>query len=88
MEFKNYSEELSDFLLKCRTGIDSNEYDIIIKGVANDKVFNTVELYLDNLIVKQEALSRLIYTEPNLQICFKTQRSINEYLRFERSEKI
>lgn len=38
-------------------------------GVTNDKVFNTVELYFDNLIDKKEAIRRLRYEKPNLQIC-------------------
>ena len=33
------------------------------------KVFNTVELYFDNLIDKKEAIRRLRYEKPNLQMC-------------------
>lgn len=58
------------------------------KDLANDKVFNTVELYYDNLIDKNEAIRRLRYEKPNLQICFRTDISLNKYLRFERSEQI
>ena len=56
-------------------------------GVANDKVFNTVELFFDGLIEKLEAIRRLRYEKPNLQICFRTQKALDA-LRFERSEKV
>ena len=56
-------------------------YDIVIGGVANDKVFNTVELYFDNLIEKGEAIRRLRYEKPNLQICFRTQKVLDVYKR-------
>ena len=54
-------------------------------GVANDKVFNTVELFFDGLIDKTEAINRLRYEKPNLQICFRTEKALS-LLHFERSE--
>ena len=41
--------------------------------MANDKVFNTVELYFSHLIDKGEAIKRLRYEKPNLQVCFRTE---------------
>ena len=76
-----------DFILKCRKGQDQTGYDLVIGGVANDKVFNTVELFFDGLIDKREAIKRLRFEEPNLQICFRTEYAI-ELLQFERSEAI
>lgn len=32
---------------------------VVIDGVANDKVFNTIELFFDGLIDKKEAINRL-----------------------------
>lgn len=84
--FKNYNEDWLDFIMNCRNGRDNSDYDIVIGGVANDKVFNTIELYLDGLIEKSEALKRLIYEKPNLQICFRNQDIIQQYLHFEGSE--
>ncbi len=59
--------------------------DIVIGGVANDKVFNTVELFFDGLIDKKEAINRLRYDKPNLQVCFRSRKAIDEYLHFEGS---
>lgn len=85
LKFDSYSEAWLDFILSCRMGKDMTDYDIVIGGVANDKVFNTVELFTDGLINKREAINRLRYTKPNLQICFRTEKAL-EYLHFERSE--
>lgn len=86
LRFDSYCEEWLDFILKCRKGQDDSDYDIVIGGVANDKVFNTVELFFEGLIDKSEAIKRLRYEKPNLQITFRSQKVIEEYLHFERSE--
>ena len=88
LKFDYYSEKWLDFILNCRTGKDSTDYDIVIGGVANDKVFNTVELYFDKLIDKKEAIRRLRYEKPNLQICFRSQSALDKYLYYEGSEQI
>lgn len=88
LKFDSYSEEWLDFVLSCRRGNDTTDYDIVIGGVANDKVFNTVELYFDNLIDKKEAIRRLRYEKPNLQICFRTDVALKKYLHFEGSEQL
>ncbi len=88
LRFESYSDDWLDYILKCRSGIIEDDYDIVIGGVANDKVFNTVELFFDGLIDKSEAISRLKYEKPNMQICFRTQAAIDEYLIFEGSETL
>ena len=59
----------------------------VLGGVANDKVFNTVELFFDGLIDKTEAINRLRYEKPNLQICFRTEKALS-LLHFEGSETL
>lgn len=87
LQFDSYSEEWLDFILNCRSMRDESDYDVVIGGVANDKVFNTVELFFDGLIDKQEAIKRLRYEKPNLQICFRTERALAQ-ISFRGSEKI
>lgn len=87
LEFETYSEEWLDFILNCRSGKDITDYDVVIGGVANDKVFNTIELFFDGLIDKKEAINRLRYEKPNLQICFRSEKVI-EALKFEGSELV
>ena len=86
LKFDSYSEEWLDFILNCRSGKDNTDYDMVIGGVANDKVFNTVELFFDGLIDKTEAIGRLQYEKPNLQIAFRTDKALT-YLHFEGSEQ-
>ncbi len=88
MSFDSYSEEWLDFVISCRLGEDKTAYDIVMGGVANDKVFNTVELFFDGLIEKSEAIKRLRFAAPNMQICFRTQKAIDLTLHFERSEPV
>lgn len=70
-----------------RKGKDTTDYDLVVGGVANDKVFNTIELFFDGLIDKTEAINRLRYEKPNLQICFRTEKALG-LLRFEGSEMV
>lgn len=88
LQFDSYSEQWLDFILACRGEQDTSDYEIVIGGVANDKVFNTVELYFDGLIDKTEAIKRLRYEKPNLQICFRTQAVLDRYVTFERSDTV
>lgn len=85
LKFDSYSEDWLDFVLNCRAGKDTTDYDLVIGGIANDKVFNTVELFFSGLIDKNEALKRLRYEKPNLQVCFRTEKSL-QLLHFEGSE--
>lgn len=87
LQFDSYSEEWLDFILNCRSGNDSTDYDLVAGGVANDKVFNTVELFFDGLIDKAEAIRRLRYEKPNLQICFRTEKALS-LLHFEGSGRL
>ncbi len=85
--FHNYDGEWLDFVSKCRSGeIIWSKYDVVIGGIANDRVFNTLDLYFSGQMSKKEALKRLSYARPNNQICFISQRAIDkclQYLRFE-----
>ena len=87
-KFDSYSIEWLDFVLACRKDKDNTNYDIVIGGVANDKVFDTVELYFSELISQEEALKRLKYAKPNMQYCFRNQTLKEKYLKFERSIKL
>lgn len=88
LRFESYSEEWLDFVAKCRRGLDVSDYEIVIGGVANDRVFDTIELYFQNLINRSEAIGRLKYEKPNLQICIRSQEVLDKYVNFERSWRI
>ena len=88
LKFDSYSEEWLDYVLNCRRGTDTSDYDVVMGGVANDKVFNTVELFFEGLIDKTEAIKRIRYEKPNMQIAFRTQKVIDECLCFEKGERL
>ena len=60
LKFDSYSEEWLDFILNCHSGKDSTDYDLVVGGVDNDKVFNTVELFFDGLIDKMNYPSHAV----------------------------
>ena len=85
-EFTEYSDEWLDYIVSCRREECPKQYDVVIGGVANDKVFDTIELFFDGLIEKSVAIERLRYEKPNLQICFCSQNVINQCVVFMESE--
>lgn len=88
-KFYSYDMEWLDFILDCRNGSKRYlDYDVIIGGIADDKVYNTIELYEFELITKDEALNRLKYHKPNNQICITNQEILDIYLKFDLCEVI
>ena len=88
IEFKRYDEAWLDFVTECRQGRVVGDYDVVIGGIANDKVFRTVDLYFAGDISKEECLRRLIFEEPNNQICIRSQKVLNECLTFKVSQRL
>lgn len=88
-DFPEYNKEWLHFVVANRRGtLIQRNYDLICGGVANDKVFNTLELFFAGLIPEEEALNRLKYEKPNKQICICKQELLNQLLHFESSEEI
>ena len=89
LTFDTYSVEWLHFIAACRLGQKlEQEWDLVIGGVANDKVFDTLQLYFDDLISAEDAIGRLRYDKPNLQYCFKTQTLIDTQIQFTGSEAL
>lgn len=81
--FEKYDGEWLDFVVANRRGeMLWRGYDMVEGGIANDDVFNTIELYISDLIPKEEALKRLQYEQPNNQICIMNQSIIDRFLHF------
>lgn len=88
LRFDAYNEEWLDFIIRCRNGEKVEDWDVIMGGVANDRVFDTIQLFFDGLIDKSAALERLKYHKPSYQICLRTQTVIDQYLHFIGSKEI
>ena len=83
LKFDSYDKAWLDFIVANRKGkMLWKDYDMVEGGIANDDVFNTIELYLSELIPKEEALKRLQYEQPNNQICILNQSIIDRFLHF------
>ena len=80
--FEHYNEEWLDFVMACRNGEVVGDFDLIVGGIADDKVFDTIDLYTDTLISKEEALKRLSYMKPNIQYCIRTDAMLEQCLTF------
>lgn len=85
--FRAYDKEWLDYIVANREGIVPNEsFDYIEGGVADDRVIDTVNLYMSGLMSADIALQRLALHKPNNQICLLNQTIIDKYLRHERCE--
>lgn len=83
LEFNTHSLKWLQFITNCRLGQPVDDpFDIIIGGVANDKVIQTLQLYFRDIISARDAIRRLRYNKPNFQHCFKNQKVIDQYLSF------
>ena len=71
-----------DFVGNCRKGIQHQTYDIVEGGIANDKVFNTIDLYFSGKMSREDALGRLSFEHPNHQLCILNQEVIRLHLHF------
>jgi len=77
--FDAYNEEWLDFVVKNRdknSETPAHDYDIVIGPVANDKIQNTLRIYLKGKISKEKFLKMLTHHEETHQICFCTLNSL------------
>ena len=88
LEFDTYSAEWLDYIIGCRQGETAGDFDLVIGGIANDDVFNTLTLFFRGYIDKTEAILRLRYEKPNVQYCFKTQSVVEKYLVYKGNETL
>ena len=86
--FKAYDKEWLDFIVASRRGQNvADSYDYIEGGVANDRVVDTVNLYMAGLMDEDTALRRLSEHQPNNQMCLLNQEIADKYLAFDGTEK-
>jgi hypothetical protein len=86
--FTRYDEEWLNYIGACRRGLPCEQFDVVEGGIADDKVFNTVDLYLSGDMSKEDALRRLSFEKPNHQLCILNQDVIEHCLHFMMSHQI
>ncbi len=88
-KFEEYDVEWLNFIVANRRGDNFMEnYDVIDGGVANDRVIDTVEAYMSNMMPLEIALKNLSEHRPNNQLCIRSQKVVEECLHFVESYKI
>lgn len=87
--FQSYDREWLDFIVASRRGENPAAlFDYVEGGVANDRVIDTVNLYMFGLLNVEMTLQRLAYHRPNNQICLLNQSITHKYLTYESTEPI
>ena len=80
--FPAYDGEWLDYVAACRKGLPHEQYDVVEGGIADDNVFDTVDLYLQGIYTREQALDQLRWKKPNHQLCIASQQVIDRYLLF------
>lgn len=81
-QFPAYDGEWLDFITACRKGLPHDAFDIIEGGIADDNVFDTVDLYLTGVYTREQALDQLQWKKPNYQLCITSQKVLDAHLQF------
>jgi len=87
--FEKYDRHWLEFIVNSRKELNpAKDYDYIEGGVANDRVIDTVNLYMLGLMDLDTALKRLSEHRPNNQICLLNQELTDKYLIYDGTEKL
>ena len=87
--FAAYDREWLEFIVANRQGLnEAQKYDYVEGGVANDRVVDTVNLYIAGLMDLKTALGELSKHQPNNQMCILNQEIINKYFTYDGTENL
>lgn len=86
--FDAYDSQWLDYVTACRKGQPHPTYDIIEGGIADDQVFDTIDLYFSGIYTFEQALDQLRFKRPNHQVCITNQDVLDGYLHFVESIKL
>jgi len=76
-EFPSGSGDWLDFIIENRTGkAKTHKYDVIIGEMADDAVYDSIDLYVRKYISKQELLRRIRIAKRNQQVCISTESAL------------
>jgi len=88
LHLDTYDKTWLDFVSVCRAGEDKSEYDMVVGGIANDRVILTLDRYFAGEISQEEALGLLKFEKPNIQYCIRSERMLQECLTYIESEEL
>ncbi len=67
---------------------DDTQYDVIIGPTADDKLFNTIDMYNDGYLSEEQAIKMINCMNYSSQIVFKKQITLDKHLDFMESKVI
>lgn len=87
--FDAYDKEWLDFIVDSRAGKQPwRSFDIVEGGVADDRVIDAVEAYINGYADVEHTLNKLMYHKPSCQVCILSQEIVDSYLQFQSYERI
>ena len=87
--FPDASKEWLDFVCDCRNGRTPYQaYDIISGKVANDKVYQAIDMYRRGIWDEQRTLKEIAYYEDSSQVAINNAAAISELLSFTGSYEV
>lgn len=87
--FDAYDVQWLEFIIANRSGQNiAKQYDYVEGGVANDRVIDTINLYMAGLMELSTALRELSKHRPNNQMCILNQDIVDKYLIYDGTEEL
>lgn len=86
--FDAYDKAWLQFVSKCRAGKDDTDYDLVIGGIADDKVIQTLDRYFEGELSEDDTLGLLKYEKPNVQYCIRSQEMLDRCLKHIKSRQL
>ena len=88
LHLESYNKEWLDFVSDCRAGNDTSDYDMVVGGIANDRVILTLDRYFQGELTQEQALGLLKYEKPNIQYCIRSEQMLKQCLTYISSEQL
>lgn len=89
LEFHEADSAWVEFVCDCRRGGSAySEYDLVIGCVADDKVYEAVNMYFRGYWSMEVTLEALTYYGKNDQYCFVSQAAVEALLKFQSSYEV
>lgn len=88
LNFNSYDKNWLNFIAKCRAGKDEPDFDLVIGGIANDRVIQTLDRYFEGELSEDQTLGLLKYEKPNIQYCIRSQKMLDECLKHIESRRL
>ncbi|GHV65432.1 hypothetical protein FACS1894199_06090 [Bacteroidia bacterium] len=77
LRFNGYTNDWFDFIIQNRQSSKAfHDYDIVEGPVADDKIQNRIQRFIEGAITREGFFSQLIHPKPSHQICFCTVNSL------------